>query len=278
MDEKLPSYQLMGTPSSSTKHPLRTCATFSLAASIFVLACVTVYSTHYALLQSHPAGTPITASNPMVKVDRGTVREMIQRRIEVVRGNLDYTCWICETSVSALQFALSDKTTVQDIEADLEYMCSYLWGSLKKQCEDSIKADENAALDILNGKTTEAVCRDDLKLCPKNNNVYQVFFGAPKAGSNSDADTSNPTIVSSTIKPSQSSVVPQLGSRAEALDVSSSWTWKELAEAVLCNGGSAGKIQEALHDRLPDHHIFVLVTKPYTGVLKINQDEEFDYI
>ena len=45
---------------------------------------------------------------------------MIQRRIEVVRGNFDYTCWICETSVSALQFALSDKTTVQDIEVFFE--------------------------------------------------------------------------------------------------------------------------------------------------------------
>ena len=56
MDEKLPSYQLMGTPSSSTEQPLRTFATFSLAASIFALACVTVYSTHYALLQSHPGG------------------------------------------------------------------------------------------------------------------------------------------------------------------------------------------------------------------------------
>ena len=93
---------------------------------------------------------------------------------------------------------------------------------------------------------------------------HQVFYGAPKASSNSDTDTSNSTILSGTAKPSQSSVVPQLGSRAEALDVTS-WTWKNLAESVLCSDGSAAKIRDALHTMLPSNHFFVLITKPGWG-------------
>ena len=58
MDSKLPSYQLMATPSpssSTTKGSLRTCATFSLAASILALTCVLLFSTHCAVLQGHLA-------------------------------------------------------------------------------------------------------------------------------------------------------------------------------------------------------------------------------
>ena len=95
---------------------------------------------------------------------------------------------------------------------------------------------------------------------------HQVFAATPKAGSSSDADTaSNSTILnSSTYKPSQSSVLPQLASKAEALDVTS-WTWKHLAESVLCSDGSAAKIREAEHTMLPKNQWFVLVTKPGWG-------------
>ena len=53
-------------------------------------------------------------------------------------------------------------------------------------------------------------------------------------------------------------------SEAEALDVTS-WTWKNLAESVLCSDGSAAKITDAEHTMLPDNHFFVLVTKPGWG-------------
>ena len=69
MDDKLPSYQLMATPrSSTTKGSLRTCSIFLLAASIILLACATLYSTHYALLQT-PQASGVFEENHLKRLE-----------------------------------------------------------------------------------------------------------------------------------------------------------------------------------------------------------------
>jgi len=92
-----------------------------------------------------------------------------------VEGQMDSEvgCEICEFAVSLIDQRLDDASTVDQIEREVQFVCSYLPGHIAEKCEDLVDRYGQKLIDALIKKEMDPkeVCTDIVPACTPQSNV-----------------------------------------------------------------------------------------------------------
>merc|ERR1712179_782649 len=101
----------------------------------------------------------------------------------------DNTCVLCEYVVTTLDNMVTDKTNEQEIKDALEVLCSYLPGSVTKQCDSFVETYTDMIIDMLTKDVTPEMICTNLGLCKHMMtrpvtivDVETVQLGGPRVG------------------------------------------------------------------------------------------------
>jgi len=98
----------------------------------------------------------------------------------------DNTCVLCEYVVSTLDKMVTDKTNEKEIEDALDVMCSYMPGSVRKQCAAFVDTYTAMIIDMLTKDVSPQMICSNLGLCTSEFaqvlEVEMVRTGGPRVG------------------------------------------------------------------------------------------------
>jgi saposin len=89
---------------------------------------------------------------------------------KVVSPKSETTCELCEFVISELNSTLSNNSTVQEVIAEVEQVCSILPQTIKQQCDDFIQDNALQIIKLLQTESPEEICTV-LELC-SNEHVH----------------------------------------------------------------------------------------------------------
>jgi len=101
------------------------------------------------------------------------------------------SCVLCEYVISTIDKMLEDKANEKEIEEALETVCSYLPGSISKQCNAFVDAYTEIIIDMLTKDVSPEMVCTNLGLCPQDFAVTPELASKPQQ----DSETQPPGCV-----------------------------------------------------------------------------------